>query len=236
MAMPWNQLTLPVRDLDEVTEYYRGTLGLPVRASGSALEVELGGTVLRFEQRAYPGSIHLAFTIPTGSFAAARRWLEPRSRLLGRCGVDQFEGPGSWNSLSMYFIGPDEQVLELIERRDLVHGWVSGREFAAADLVGVSELGVAVPDVVAAVAQAERHGVRPYGGEPEPSFAAVGTIDALIILVSPGRVWFPTTDRLAQPAPTAGVIVGPHGVGPLELGESVVELREGSSAQPQVAG
>ncbi len=65
----------------------------------------------------------------------------------------------------------------------------------------MSEIGVAVPDVLAAVATLRAAGIRPYGNEPTGDFAAVGDIDGLLILVTPGRAWFPTTSRYVADTP-----------------------------------
>ena len=55
-----------------------------------------------------------------------------------------------WNSQSLYFAGPDGILLELIARHDLATLSSWGR-FTSADLLRISEIGLAVPDVPAAV-------------------------------------------------------------------------------------
>ncbi|MBV9794819.1 MAG: hypothetical protein JO016_12860 [Actinobacteria bacterium] len=113
--------------------------------------------------------------------------------------------------------GPDGQVLELIERRDLDNG-VPG-EFGPPGLLDVSEVGVAVPDVLAAAEKLRTAGAPPYANEPAPGFAAVGDLHGLLILVSAGRPWRPTTDRIAQQAP---VVIHAQGVKPTALTASQI--------------
>lgn len=90
-------------------------------------------------------------------------------------------------------------MLELIERRTLPPRYVEA--FTADDLAGVSEMGVAVPDVLAAVATLRAAGIQSYGNEPTDDFAAVGGAGGLLILVRPGRAWFPTTTRPVADTP-----------------------------------
>lgn len=75
-------VTLPARDTAEVAAAYRA-LGFPVRSTDHGAEVEIGPTRLRFaHDPAYRGAHHLAFTIPTGSFAAARAWIGERAEVI----------------------------------------------------------------------------------------------------------------------------------------------------------
>ncbi|ROS75664.1 catechol-2,3-dioxygenase [Curtobacterium sp. PhB130] len=190
--MQINEALLPVRSVSEVSEFY-ARAGFAVQGETSRVTVTIGRSRIVFLEGEFDGAHHLAFTIPTGTFDHARQWIEERTSLLSVDEQTEFEGPASWNSRSLYFNGPDEQVLELIERRALSHGPV--HSFTAADLVCVSELGVAVPDVPNAVHALEAAGIHPYGNEPAQDFAAVGDVDGLLILVTSGRSWFPTASR-----------------------------------------
>jgi hypothetical protein len=174
------------------------------------------------------GAHHLAFTIPTGTFADAKRRVAEVATVLGADGADEFEGPAGWDSRSVYFEGPDRQLLELIERRELPDGDAAptagqgapatGQAAPLAPLfVSVSEVGIAVPDVPGAVETLSQHGLDPYADPPGPDFAPVGDVDGLLILVSPGRQWFPTLDR----APSSAPVVVDLGLG------TTVELAEG---------
>ncbi|RIJ51105.1 hypothetical protein DZG00_10165 [Clavibacter lycopersici] len=194
-------VTLPARDTAEVADAYRA-LGFPVRIADDVTEVMIGPTRLRFApDPAYRGAHHLAFTIPTGAFDAARAWLGERAEVIAPDGRDEFEGPGTWDSRSVYFRGPDAQVLELIERRALAPDGRPAAPFRASDVVAVSEVGVVVDDVPAAVALLEGAGLRAYGGFATDVFAAVGDVDGLVILVAPDRAWVPEGTQVAADVP-----------------------------------
>ncbi|ROP61159.1 VOC family protein [Curtobacterium sp. ZW137] len=205
-------VTLATRSLDAVAAFWE-PFGVPLTRDASAVRVRLGHTEVVHEAAEFDGTHHLAFTIPTGTFDAADHWIGQRATVLIRDGVREFEGPAGWNSRSVYFDGPDGQVLECIERRDIAPG--HDGPFSAGSIVGVSEVGVVAADVLATVAELGQVGVAPYAAPPSPSFAAVGDVHGLLVLVAPGRPWLPTTDRIA--ADTAVTVDG--GVGtPVRLG------------------
>lgn len=207
--MQLTSVSLPVLDLGRVAAFYRDVLSLHVTSSGNTALVDAGATRLELRaENSTAAAHHLAFTIPTGTFAAAKAWLRDRAALLlAGDGQDEFETSPSWNAHSVYFEGPEKAVLELIERRDLDN--TTDGTFSAADLLSISEVGIAVPDVAATARNLQRSaGVAPYADEPGKNFAAVGDVHGLLILVSPGRMWFPTTDRSAAEVATSVNAVG----------------------------
>ena len=129
--------------------------------------------------------------------------------------MDEFEGPPSWNSRSLYFGGPEDSVLELIERRDLAG--TAAEMFSTDHLLCISEIGIAVPDVEQSARNLREAGLDSYGGASGPGFAAAGDADGLLILVPEGRAWMPTTDRHVATVPTAveavGAVPGHYGIG-----------------------
>lgn len=214
--MDIRQVQLATRSLADTARFYE-RLGCSVEIVDATVRIVVGSTLLVFrELPEMTGALHLAITIPTGTFDAAKAWIAGLTTVLGTDDQDEFEGPPNWNSRSVYFEGPDQQLLELIERRDLP---VDVGENTAVPLVSVSEVGVPVPDVLGAVEALRRAGLEPYANAPGESFAAVGDVDGLVILVSPDRCWFPTGDR----SPSSAPVVIDVGLGaPLELTEGVL--------------
>ncbi|MBF4598430.1 hypothetical protein ITJ50_10495 [Curtobacterium sp. VKM Ac-2889] len=214
--MDIRQVQLATRSLDDTARFYE-RLGCPVEIVDAAVRVVVGSSLLLFrELPEMTGALHLAITIPTGTFDAAKVWIAGLTTVLGADDQDEFEGPPNWNSRSVYFEGPDEQLLELIERRDLP---ADAGENTVVPLVSISEVGVPVPDVLGAVDALRRAGLEPYANPPGESFAAVGDVDGLVILVSPDRRWFPTGDR----SPSSAPVIVDLGLGaPLELTEGVL--------------
>ncbi|MCE0458709.1 hypothetical protein [Curtobacterium flaccumfaciens] len=209
--MDIRQVQLATRSLADTARFWE-RLGCSVEIVDTTVRIVVGSTLLVFrELPEMTGALHLAITIPTGTFDAAKAWIAGLTTVLGTDDQDEFEGPPNWNSRSVYFEGPDQQLLELIERRDLEPGarrvGVGDGTSAGTDsdagvpLVSVSEVGVPVPDVLGAVESLRRAGLEPYANPPGESFAAVGDVDGLVILVSPDRRWFPTGDRSPSSAP-----------------------------------
>ncbi|MFF2274317.1 VOC family protein [Agromyces sp. NPDC058126] len=216
------QLTMPTRDPNAVERFYGDRLGLAVRRDVDRVEVEVGSTRMHFSRSApFDGAQHLAFTIPTGSLAAAKAWLVDRAELFELDGADEFEGPAGWNSRSLYFDGPDRQVLELIERRELVSPPVDG--FGPERILDVSEVGIAVPDIGGAVERLRLAGSEPYAGTVGERFAAVGDLHGLLVLAAPRRIWWPTIDRVAA---ESSVLVRADGI------DLAVELAPGVRIEP----
>ncbi|OMH34224.1 VOC family protein [Tersicoccus sp. Bi-70] len=197
------EVATTVTDLDEAEGFWRHVLRLPVDRVDGALHVSVGTTSLTLELRPDgPVADHLALAIPADAFDAARRWLTERCDLLDRDGQDEFDGPPGWDSRSLYFVGPSGAVLELIARRRLPDR-AGSAPFGPEYLLGISEVGIAVPDVPAAVRTlAETAGLTPFAGTEGPDFAAVGDDHGLLILAEEGRPWLPTRDRRAVAAPS----------------------------------
>jgi len=200
--MQITKVSVRVRNAREAGEFYAGVLGLDIVAHQSNIVVvTLGTTRLELvEDPAADGDHHLAITIPSNKFDNAKTWIQQRTVLLGTSDADEFECPPAWNAHSLYFTGHDRSVLELIIRRDLDNS--AAGPFTSADLLCISEVGVAVTDIPAVVAMlTDDTKIVAYSNAQDRAFAPVGDVDGMLILVAPGRTWFPTTDRSARENP-----------------------------------
>ena len=188
---------LPTADADSAADFFGRTLDLPVDRKGSRVVVRIGRSSLVLDPGPPgAGAHHLAFTVSSDRFADAARWLRTRVPLLALRGVDEFGNPEPpWNSRSVYFTGPDGLILELIARQALPP---SSADETDTDLLCISEVGIAVADVGAAVATLRHALAVDTFGEPSPTFAPVGDQDGLLIVVHQDRVWFPTTQTRAS--------------------------------------
>jgi catechol-2,3-dioxygenase len=188
-----SQVELPVSDTVQAARFYGDVLALPTRTGGGVVQVEVGPSVLLLHPGPVePGAYHGAITVPEDRFAEAKAWLQERVSLLERDGLDEFALGAPWNSQSVYFTGPDGILLELIARHDLAAAESSGR-FSSADLLRISEIGLAVPDVATAVASLHNAFGLPVFGTAAAEFTPLGDPDGLLIVVRQGRPWFPTT-------------------------------------------
>ena len=188
-----SQVELPVSDAVQAARFYGDVLGLPTRTGHGVVEVEIGPSVLLLHPGAVaPGAYHCAITVPADRFAEAKAWLQERVPMLERDGSNEFALGAPWNSQSLYFAGPDGILLELIARHDLAARSESGR-FTSADLLRISEIGLAVPDVPTAVESLQNAFGLPVFGAASAEFTPLGDPGGLLIVVQDGRPWFPTT-------------------------------------------
>ncbi|WP_051973638.1 VOC family protein [Cryobacterium sp. MLB-32] len=199
--MQITNVSVRVRNARAAGEFYAGVLGLDIARRPNGVVVTLGTTRLELvEDPAAAGDHHLAITIPSNKFNEAKTWLQQRTVLLGTPEADEFECSPAWNAHSLYFAGPERSVWEFIIRRDLDNS--TAGPFSSADLLGISEVGVVVADVPAVVATlTDDARIAPYGEAQGGTFAPVGDTDGMLILVAPGRTWFPTADCTAEESP-----------------------------------
>ena len=224
--MQLDTVTITTADVASAADFYGHVLDLPVRRLAETAEVTIGDSTLVVQEGPTgPGVDHLAFTVPSNRFDEARDWVAERVGLLTAAdGRDVMRLGGVWNSESVYFPGPDGAILEFIARHS--RDDATDHAFTSADVVSISEIGIGVDDVTAAVA----HLTAAFGlavfGEGSAEFTPVGDQEGLLIVVARDRAWFPTGDRVAQGGPLE-IAVG--GVRPGEValsGEHLVLTRE----------
>lgn len=207
-AMKLRRVTLTVARPDRAAAFYRDVLELPVVVQDGQVSVTIGSSQLVLEPGGpADGSHHLAFGIAPADVELARRWLAGRVEVIVVDGSEVVEGPDGWNSRSLYFLGPEDIVLELIARDADAHAAPSQGEVPW--LLSLSEVGIAVPDVAGAVRALDRELGLPAFPPQGRVFAPVGGHDGLLIVVQQERIWFPTEDRRAARGPVTVELVGP---------------------------
>ena len=152
-----------------------------------------GSTRVRFEHGPEACS-HFAVNVPPDRFEEAVAWARAQAELI----QDDVPFP-LWLARAAYYFDPAGNLVELI-----------ARERAPGDelLIEVSEVGLPVADVGAAVGFFEAElGLPHFSGDRE-NFSAVGDDHGLFILVPVGRAWL-FTDRPASNAPVRVTIEGP---------------------------
>lgn len=200
--MKIHDVQITATDVASAARFYSETLELPVELDADSATVHIGeSTLTMVPGPAYHGAHHLAFTIPAGSLAPAKQWLSQRVTLQtdGQW-HDEFDCAPNWQARSLYFAGPDDAVLELIERNILDNR--IAHPFGVGDIRSLSEVGFGVSDVLGT--QTLMHdtlGLLPFG-EPGPGFGPVGDHDGLFILVPTDVTWRPENRVPPAAAPT----------------------------------
>ena len=197
----------------DVDDFYARTLGLgpaPFRIGETTLEFTAGGGEPFY---------HYALLVPGDRFDAALAWARERIELLaGQDGNDVFDF-SFWDALACYFHDPAGNIVELIAHRGLGESGAKG-PFAAAELLGLSELGL-VGDPPELASALDALGLDVWSGSLEPgSLAFAGERARTLILAPQGRGWLPT-GRPAEAHPVDAVVqTGRRGVaelGPIRI-------------------
>jgi catechol-2,3-dioxygenase len=151
-----------------------------------------GTSIVRFE----PGpAVCSHFAVNVGSFEDAVSWARGQADL-----IEDDVPFEAWRARAAYYFDPAGNLVELIARER-----APGTEL----LMEVSEIGVPVADVGAAVDFLETELGLPHFSGDRSNFSAVGDDHGLFIVVPVGRAWL-FTDRPASDAPVRVTIEGPE--------------------------
>ncbi|WP_313812630.1 hypothetical protein [Glutamicibacter sp.] len=202
--MKIDNVSITVSDVAKAAAFYRDILLCPVDSSADGAAITIGSSRLFLTQgEEFAGVHHLAFGILPSEFERAHAWLAERVELLPVGGKDTFYGGTEWNSRSVYFLGPEGIILELIARDADAGAAEEGS--GKPRMLSISEVGIGVDDVLDAVATLSRELNIPIFYNLSATFASLGSHDGLLIVVQRERLWFPNN-------------VAPAARGPLRVG------------------
>jgi len=181
--------------LTEVERFYCDELGIPGTRDATDLRLHIGSAHLTFV--AASGSepfYHFALLVPGNRFEAAREWLAAVTPLLAHpeTGATTFDFD-FWDARDCYAHDPAGNIVELIAHRGLEDSAETGR-FRAAELRGISEVGLVTGDLLVALERLRAAGVVLWYGDVgrREGLGFVGRKAHTLILVPTGRPWLPT--------------------------------------------
>ncbi|KAB1197200.1 MULTISPECIES: VOC family protein [Haloferax] len=193
--MHFHRVAIAAADPISLCEFYTETLGFGA-VSGSQRSVTAGETTLWFELGDTDAD-HLAFTVDA-DVESVIAWVDEQVGVL-----ETDEGPSiRFDFLdcdSVYFEDPEGNIIEYI----CYDGQSSGTFDPETDIVGVTEVGMAVPDVQSFVAELtdalDVEILSEFGGG---TVAFIGDKTGRFVVAPTGRPWFPT-DRNAALDPVS---------------------------------
>ena len=198
-------VSITVRDLAKAVQFYRDIMLLPVEATAAGAEVAIGSSRLSLSSGdGFHGVHHLAFGILPSEFAWAHDWLARRVPLLSADGSEVILGSDDWKSRSLYFLGPEDIILEFIARDADASAVPSKGENP--QILSISEVGIGVKDVLDTVATLSGEMGIPNFYDCSSTFASMGGHDGLLIVVDHERIWFPTESSQPARGPLAVLI------------------------------
>jgi catechol 2,3-dioxygenase-like lactoylglutathione lyase family enzyme len=186
------RLQAPERLVGELASFYGTELGVRSTSSTGTATFQIGETTLELTAGSGGPFYHFALLVPGNRFQAALDWAQAHVRLLSnpRSGEVVFDFD-FWDAKACYFHDPAGSLVELIAHRGVAET-DADREFQAAELAGVSELGL-VGDLPAMAGSLAELGLAVWDGSVDPGgLAFVGERARTLILAPPGRGWLPT--------------------------------------------
>lgn len=149
-GMQIQEVALTVKGLAPAGQFYRDVLALPVAEHPGKVTVTIGSSRLVLQQGdPFAGAHHVATGIAPADFEAARGWLSRRVDPIEVDGPEVIEGPEGWDSRSVYFLGPEDIVLEFIARD--AHSSVPASDGRVPRPLSIIEVGIGVPPYMASL-------------------------------------------------------------------------------------
>ena len=206
------ELAVAAARLEDVSAFYEQALGFAVERRDERVVIPVGSDVLELVATGDDADPfhHFALLVPGDRFDAARAWLAERAETLSRDDGETVFPFDFWDARAVYFHDPAGNIVELIAHAGTAERGAAGA-FAAAELAGLSEIGIVVDDPAAAVAALERDlGLELWSGDAA-QLAFVGAKAHTLILAPPGRGWLPTGRRAEPHAATVTLSGGTKG-------------------------
>jgi catechol-2,3-dioxygenase len=211
-VMQIDEVVLDTADPAAMQAFYMRVLQRSSDSGAERAMVCAGRTRLIF-QGAHPEErphYHIAFAVPLERFDIARQQVATHTSLIAVDGSEIIVHRG-WDAVACYFRDPAGNILECIARRS--------EQTDSAEAVNtpvfiqsVCEVGLVVDDV-RATTQLLRDalGIALFHGSEGELFTALGTETGLLIVVSRGREWYPSTGVATEPAPLQLTLTGNDG-------------------------
>ena len=188
-------LAIAADRLDAVEHFYCDDLGLSGSRDAAELRLDIGSAHLAFTASSEGEPFyHFALLVPGNRFEATRDWLAAGSALLEHPETAETTFDFDfWEASACYAHDPAGNIVELIAHRGVEHSAESG-DFHAAELRGISEVGLVADDLLAALERLRAGGLELWYGEVgrDEGLGFVGRKAHTLILVPTGRPWLPT--------------------------------------------
>jgi hypothetical protein len=183
--------------LDALERFYLDELRLPGVRQADSLRMAAGSSSLGFTESPSDGGpfYHFALLVPGNRFEAAREWIAARTPLLAQPGSDETTFDFDfWDAHACYVHDPAGNIVELIAHRGLGDSPETGA-FDAAELRGLSEVGIVTSDLVAGLERLRAARLELWYGEVSDEGGGLGFVGSkahTLVLCPEGRPWLPT--------------------------------------------
>jgi len=187
-------LTLYTANLPSQIDFFTNVLQLKlIEQTNNSASIQIGHSILKFEKREAVNPYHFAINIPANKATEALAWLKSRVDII-KDEDNEIIDFDFWNADAVYFYGPENNILELIARKNLDNE--TDEIFSETLMLGISEIGIPTIDI-----SKEYNLLKGITGLPIHSgsmeyFCSAGDDNGLFILINKDlkKYWFPTTD------------------------------------------
>ena len=180
--------------IKDQSDFYSKVLGLSIiKYSEDSVSLEFGKSILCIEFKPQMTPYHFAINIPANKEFEALEWLKSKVHVL-RDGNNEIQDFDSWNAKAIYFYDKDQNIVELIARKNLNN--LSNQKFDTNQFLEISEIGLPTLDIEKEFIQLNRiMGIKIFDGGFE-RFCAIGDENGLFICINKKeKDWFPTNDK-----------------------------------------
>lgn len=192
--MKLEHLQIQSNDLKNTEKFYHEVLELPIIKNNSkSISIQIGNSILEFiENNDFESIYHLAFNIPENKLQEAIVWSKNKIDLItieDRNVIATFE---NWNANAFYFYDNNGNLLEFIARHDLDNAQIE--PFDSKSILNISEIGIVNENPLELANQLiDKHELNFFTKNSNSDlFSVLGNDEGLLIIVKPGRNWYPT--------------------------------------------
>lgn len=191
--MKLEHLQIQTKDLNNTEKFYYETLCLPIiKKDLKSISIQVGNSILEFiESNDLESIYHIAFNIPENKLQEAITWSESKIGLIvidDRNVIATFE---NWNANAIYFYDNNGNLLEFIARHDLDNA--QNEPFDSKSILNISEIGIVNENPFELANQLiDKYELNFFTKNSNSKlFSALGNDEGLLIIVKPGRNWYP---------------------------------------------
>ncbi|WP_374172543.1 VOC family protein [Flavobacterium tructae] len=192
--MKLQHLQIQTNNIQETATFYQDVLHLSIlEKKSNSVTIQVGESVLQFiENLQFNSLYHFAFNIPQNKLQEAIQWVTNKVDLIVIEDASVIANFENWNANAVYFYDNNGNILEFIVRYDLNNAQTE--PFSSQLILNISEIGIVNENpLVLANQLITQHSLEFFSkNDNSEIFAAVGDDEGLLIMVRPGRNWYPT--------------------------------------------
>lgn len=204
------ELLLLTNNIAETKLFYNQIIGFKtVKETKKSISFTVGTSKLTFELTdiKHNPKYHFAFNIPSNKIEEALEWILQKTNLISaeNSYITEFH---NWRAKSIYFFDNNKNILEFISRSDLNNN--NDNPFSIEQILNINEIGL-VTDMPIQTGNEITHQKEIdffLKGPKKDNFVAVGSDDALLVISSPNRNWYPTQEKAEKWKVRATINIG----------------------------